>query len=137
MRWLWFVGSLLCFAVVFKTTSVGLALLCLLGALAFMIIGTLAVAAQRIDNSRSDIGRLIGPEEIRQMREAEARRQAAQAQAEASPAIVGLASAGAMIAAEAAARDVPDQDTGRGAEPVASEDYDDDSYPQARPGSDE
>ena len=62
MRWLWFVGSLLCFAVVFKTTSIALAALCLIGALVFMVVGTLAVAAQRIDNSRGDAGRLIGPE---------------------------------------------------------------------------
>lgn len=107
MRWLWFVGSLVCFVVLFKTTSVGLALLCLVGALAFMIIGTLAVAAQRIENSRADAGRLFGPEEIRQMREAEARRKAAAAQ-EATPAdapIVGVATAAALIAAESADRD--------------------------------
>ena len=86
MRWLWFVASLLCFAVVFKTTSIALAL-----------------AAQRIDNSRGDAGRLIGPEEIRRMREAEARRKAGGAAGEA--AIVGVATVGAMLAAEAAVRD--------------------------------
>lgn len=104
MRWLWFVGSLLCFAVVFKTTSIALAALCLIGALVFMVVGTLAVAAQRIDNSRGDAGRLIGPEEIRQMRETEARRKAAQPGAD-QAAIVGVATVGAMIAGEAAARD--------------------------------
>lgn len=125
MRWLWFVGSLVCFVVVFKTTSVGLALLCLLGALVFMIVGTLAVAAQRIENSRGDVGRIIGPEEIRHMREAEERRKAAAqgqdqvpaanaAGNETAPAgprttpdagIVGAATAAAMIAAETAGRD--------------------------------
>ena len=104
MRWLWFVGSLFCFAVVFKTASIALAALCLIGALVFMVVGTLAVAAQRIDNSRGDSGRLIGPEEIRQMREAEARRTATQAGAD-QPAIVGVAAVGAMLASEAAARD--------------------------------
>lgn len=101
MRWLWFLGSLLCFAVVFRTTSIALALLCLVGALVFMVVGTLALAAQRIESSRGDAGRLIGPEEIRQMREAEARRKAAQSGADQS-AIVGVATVGAMIAAEAA-----------------------------------
>lgn len=104
MRWLWFVGSLFCFVVVFKTASIALAALCLIGALVFMVVGTLAVAAQRIDSSRGDSGRLIGPEEIRQMREAEARRKATQAGAD-QPAIVGVAAVGAMLAGEAAARD--------------------------------
>lgn len=141
MRWLWFVGSLICFAVVFKTTSVGLALVCLLGALVFMIVGTLAVAAQRIESSRGDVGRIIGPEEIRHMREAEERRKAAaqgQPQAPAAdnagndsaragtpPAaeagIVGAATAAALIAAETAGRDAasppgPAADEGSGAD---------------------
>ena len=105
MRWLWFVGSLLCFVVVFQTTSVGLALLCVLGALVFMVVGTLAVAAQRIESSRGDAGRVFGPEEIRRMREAEAKRQAAQApnaDIQAAP-IIGVATAAALIAAESAA----------------------------------
>lgn len=111
MRWLWFVGSLVCFAVLFKTSSIGLALLCVVGALVFMIIGTLAVAAQRIESSRGDAGRLFGPEEIRQMREAEARRKAAAQQTDAGDtAIVGVATASALIAAESAARDVASPD---------------------------
>ncbi len=106
MRWLWFVGSLVCFAVLFKTASIGLALLCLVGALVFMIVGTLAVAAQRIESSRGDTGRLFGPEEIRQMREAEARRKAAAQPVEpGDAAIVGVATASALIAAESAGRD--------------------------------
>lgn len=141
MRWLWFVGSLICFAVVFKTTSVGLALVCLLGALVFMIVGTLAVAAQRIESSRGDVGRIIGPEEIRHMREAEERRKAAAQSQPQAPAtdnagndsaragtppaaeagIVGAATAAALIAAETAGRDAasppgPAADEGSGAD---------------------
>ncbi len=112
MRWLWFVGSLLCFSVVFKTTSIALAALCLIGALVFMVVGTLAVAAQRIDSSRGDAGRLIGPEEIRRMREAEARRTAQQqdeapaagSDAGAGGELIGMATATALIAAESADR---------------------------------
>lgn len=114
MRWLWFLGSLACFAVVFRTTSIALALLCLVGALAFMLIGTLAVAAQRIERNRSDGGRLFSPDELRQMREADARRKAEQEAGtadSAEPAIVGTATMAALIATEAA---------GRGAEPVLS-----------------
>lgn len=106
MRWLWFVGSLLCFVVVFKTTSIGLALLCLLGALVFMLIGTLAVAAQRIESRRGDAARLLGPDEIRQMREAEMRSKGAESTStRKDPEIVGLTSAAAMIAAEANKRE--------------------------------
>ncbi len=111
MRWLWFVGSLVCFIVLFKTASIGLALLCLVGALVFMIVGTLAVAAQRIENSRGDAGHLFGPEEIRRMREAEARRNAAaQNAAPADASIVGVATASALIAAESAGRDAASPD---------------------------
>lgn len=78
MRWLWFLGSMLCFAVLFRTTSVAIALLSLLGALIFTVIGVLAVAAQRIESRRQSSGPIFGPEEIRQMRLAEARRKAAQ-----------------------------------------------------------
>ncbi len=112
MRWLWFLGSLGCFAVLFRTTSIALALLCLIGALAFILIGTLAVAAQRIERNRSDGGRLFSSAEIRQMREADARRRSEQEDNDAEssdPAIVGTATMAALIAAEAA---------GRGAEPV-------------------
>ena len=106
MRWLWFVGSLLCFVVVFKTTSIGLALLCLLGALVFMLIGTLAVAAQRIESRRGDATRLLGPDEIRQMREVEMRSKGAKSTTvKKDPEIVGLTSAAAMIAGEASRRE--------------------------------
>lgn len=111
MRWLWFVGSLICFVVLFKTTSVGLALLCLVGALVFMVIGTLAVAAQRIENSRGDAGRVFGPEEIRQMKEAEARRKAAQGGTTGEAPIVGVATASALIAAESTGRDIASPDS--------------------------
>ena len=108
MRWLWFLGSMVCFIVVFRTTSIALALLCLVGALAFMLIGALAVAAQRIERSRGDDVRLLGPEEIRHMREAEARRKAAQeggvSQSQ-EAGIVGVAAAVDMLATEAAGRE--------------------------------
>ena len=74
MRWLWFVAALLCFAVVFKTPSIGLAVVCLLAALAFILIGTVAVASSRIDSRSRDATALLGPEELRRMREIEEKR---------------------------------------------------------------
>ena len=74
MRWLWFVASLLCFAVVFKTPSMGLAVLCLLAALAFLLIGTVALVSSRIDSRSQDVSAMLGPDEIRRIREANAKR---------------------------------------------------------------
>lgn len=74
MRWLWFVASLICFAIVFKTPSIGLAVLCLLAALVFMLVGIVAVASNRIDGRSRDATSLLGPEELRRMREIEAKR---------------------------------------------------------------
>ncbi|HET9047857.1 MAG TPA: hypothetical protein VFN29_02665 [Chiayiivirga sp.] len=120
MRWLWFIGSLVCFAVMFRTTSIALALICLVGALAFMLIGTLAVAAQRIDRNRNDDVRMLGPEELRHIREAEARRKADQQPAQA--AIVGVAAASAMIAAEAGDRVVSEDAIDADGDPDAASD---------------
>lgn len=85
MRWLWFVGSMVCLVVLFRTHSVGLAIFSLIGAFVCTIVGVLAVAAQRIESRRQDLGRILGPEEIRQLRMAEARRRAAAASPPDSP----------------------------------------------------
>ena len=74
MRWLWFVASLICFAIVFKTASIGLATLGLLGALVFLLIGTVALASSRIGNRSRDATTLLGPDELRRVREIEAKR---------------------------------------------------------------
>lgn len=84
MRWLWFVASLICFAIVFKTASIGLAVLCLLAALVFILVGTVAVASSRIDSRSRDATTLLGPEELRRMREIEAKRRAGAASTDAS-----------------------------------------------------
>lgn len=85
MRWLWFVASMVCLVVLFRTHSIGLAIFSLIGAFVCAIVGVLAVAAQRIESRRQDLGRIIGPEEIRQMRMAEARRKAAAEQQPGDP----------------------------------------------------
>lgn len=93
MRWLWFVGSLICFAVVFRTPSMGLAVLCLIGALAFLLIGVVALASSRIDARSRDATTLLGPDELRRVREAAQRR--------GDPGAATLAVGGAVIGAQA------------------------------------
>lgn len=76
MRWLWFVLSVLCFAVAFRTHSMGLAFLTLIGALGFLLMGTLALASSRIEASGRDASALLGPDEVRRLRAIEERKQA-------------------------------------------------------------
>lgn len=68
MRWVWLGLSVACFVIVFRTHSMGLAVLCLLGALGFMLMATLAFAARRIEaRGRSETTMLSG-EELRAVR---------------------------------------------------------------------
>ena len=79
MRWLWFVLSMLCFAVAFRTHSMGLAAITLLGALGFLLMGTLALASSRIESRTRDASTLMGPEEVRRLAEIERRKREAAA----------------------------------------------------------
>jgi uncharacterized membrane protein YjjB (DUF3815 family) len=92
MRWLWFVLSTLCFAVAFRTHSMGLAALTLLGALGFLLMGTLAMAASRIETRTRDASVLMGPAEVSRLAEIERRKREA---ATAAAAAVPLAAGGA------------------------------------------
>lgn len=85
MRWLWFVLSVLCFAVAFRTQSMGLAAVTLLGALGFLLMGTLALASSRIEARGQDASALIGPEELQRLKEIERRKKEAAAAAVAAP----------------------------------------------------
>lgn len=69
MRWLWFVFALGSFAVAFRTHSMGLAVLCLLAALGFVLMGTLALASRRIESRGRDASTMLGSEDLRRMRE--------------------------------------------------------------------
>lgn len=114
MRWLWFVAALLCFAVVFKTTSIGLAVVCLLAALAFILIGTVAVASSRIDSRSRDATGLLGPEELRRMREIEEKRIAGTAAN--SGAVPMVATGAVLMSGAASAHPRPGGDEGGGDE---------------------
>jgi hypothetical protein len=69
MRWMWFVASAVCFAIAFRTHSMGLAVLTLLGALGFLLVGTLALASSRIESRTRDESAMLGPDEMRRMRD--------------------------------------------------------------------
>jgi hypothetical protein len=75
MPWVYLVLALAAFAIAFKTTSLALAAVCLLGALALLVAWTLALLAQRVGSRSRDEAQLIDPQELRRLREqAEARR---------------------------------------------------------------
>jgi hypothetical protein len=84
MRWLWFVASAICFAVVFRTHSMGLAALSLLAALVFVLVGVVALVSGRIDSRARDASTLMGPEEMRRLREIEQKKRESQAAAAAA-----------------------------------------------------
>jgi hypothetical protein len=77
MRWLWILLSVACFAIVFRTHSMGLAALCLLAALAFILLATLGFAASRIEQRSRNEATMLSGEDLRRMRtEIERRKQA-------------------------------------------------------------
>lgn len=69
MRWLWFIFAFGCFAVAFRTHSMGLAVICLLAALVFVLLGTLALASSRIESRGRDESAMLDPAEMRRLRE--------------------------------------------------------------------
>lgn len=79
MRWLWFLFSFACFAVAFRTHSMGLAALMLLVGLGLLLMGTLALASRRIESRGRDASVMMSPAELRQMRERIERRKAEEA----------------------------------------------------------
>jgi hypothetical protein len=80
MSWLLILLAAAAFAVAFFTTSMVLAVVCLLASLALLIAGVMGLLAQRVDSRSRDEATMIDPVELRRLREqAEARRAAAQA----------------------------------------------------------
>ena len=68
MRWLWFVAAIALLAVTFRTHSVGLATISLLGVLVCILVGTLALASRRIESGSRSAVTMLSPEDMRQMR---------------------------------------------------------------------
>ena len=75
MSWVFLLLAIAAFAVAFKTTSVALAVLCLLAALGLLLACALGLLAQRVGSRSRDDTSMIDPQELRRLREqAEARR---------------------------------------------------------------
>ena len=79
MRWLWLVAAAVCFIVPFVTNSIGLGGLSLLAALVFLVVGVLSLASGRIEGRARDTATMLGPDELRVMREQAERRKREQA----------------------------------------------------------
>jgi len=90
--WALYALAVFCFVIVFRTHSLGLALICLVVALIAGIWATLRLMQSRIESRAQNMGTLLGPEELAQIRaRAEAKRAEA---ARAASAADGEAEAG-------------------------------------------
>jgi len=75
MPWVFLLLALAAFAIAFKTSSLALAVACLLIALGLLVAWALGLLAQRVGSRSRDESMLIDPQELRRLREqAEARR---------------------------------------------------------------
>lgn len=85
MPWLFLLLAIAAFAIAMTTTSMGLAVTCILAGLVLLVIWVMGLFAQRVGSQARDDAMMIDPQELRRMREqAEARRAAASAD-DASP----------------------------------------------------
>ena len=79
MPWLLILLAAAAFAVAFVTTSMALAVVCLLASLILVVAGVMALLAQRLGSRSRDEVAMIDPAELRRLREqADARRNTAQ-----------------------------------------------------------
>lgn len=78
MHWLYLLASIACLALAMVRTMPTLGVLVFLaGALGFMVAWVVGWLSSRISSQSRDISHILGPEELRQMREqAEARKRA-------------------------------------------------------------
>lgn len=83
MPWLFLLLALAALAVALKTTSMALAIVCLLAALGLLLAWVMGLLAQRLGSQSRDDSQMLDPQELRRLREqAEARRAAAAAPSE-------------------------------------------------------
>lgn len=75
MPWLYLLLAIAALAVAFKTTSMALAVVCLLAALGLLVAWVMTLLAQRVGTRSRDESTMLDPQELRRLREqAEARR---------------------------------------------------------------
>jgi hypothetical protein len=77
MAWLYLLLALAAFVVALKSTSVALAIVCLLAALGFVLAAVLALLARRVGSRSRDEGAILDPAELHRLREQAAARRAA------------------------------------------------------------
>jgi ABC-type transport system involved in cytochrome bd biosynthesis fused ATPase/permease subunit len=82
MSWVFLLLALAAFVVAFKTTSVALAVVCLLLALGLLLAWILGLLAQRVGSRSRDETNMLDAAELRRLRE---QAQARQADAQAPP----------------------------------------------------
>jgi hypothetical protein len=63
MPWLFFALSAVCFAIAFRTLSLGVAAVCLLLALGLLLAGALGLASARIQRRAQSAAAMLGPEQ--------------------------------------------------------------------------
>lgn len=86
MSWLLILLAAVAFAAAFFTTSMALAMLCLLASLVLLVAGVMGLLAQRVDSRSRDESAMIDPAELRRLRDqAQARRNAGDAGQQAPP----------------------------------------------------
>ena len=68
MRWVYLILATLCFALLLKTHSLGLAIFGLIGMLGFLLAGVLSMASARIDSRSRDQGQIVDAETLRHVR---------------------------------------------------------------------
>ena len=77
MPWIYLLLAIAGFIVAFKTTSMALAIVCLLAALGLMLAWVLSLLAQRVGSRARDEAMMLDPVELRRLREQAAARRAA------------------------------------------------------------
>lgn len=77
MPWLFLLLAIAAFAIAMTTTSMTLAVACILGGLVLLVVWVMGLLAQRVGGQARDEAMMIDPQELRRLREqAEARRAA-------------------------------------------------------------
>ena len=78
MRWLYFILAIVCFALLLRVQSLGLATVLLIAMLGFLAAGVLSLVAARIDGRSRDQGQIVDVATLTQIRQQAEQRKAAE-----------------------------------------------------------
>jgi len=79
MRWIYFVLAIICFVLLLRVHSMGLAAVLLIAMLGFMTAGVLSLVAARVDGRSRDQGQIVDVATLTQIRQQAEQRKAAAA----------------------------------------------------------